>query len=1138
MVEVTAEVVPACSSASASTSLDSKDNSTHKNIVIVDPEPLPSQASPSSPSASPMAPAPVPAAGQTHAAQSPTPSPSPSPSLTPHKVIMPAISSSPVKPTPSVPSSTNVSPSLAEILRMLEHGVIAVDMHKTDHPPLSDTAMVELLSSLGAAEGRNNPRGVIEQLMKHHASRPGMQASPSPSLSPSNGPKFPLSSASFHPPSLPLPHSSLFPRPPRPSHGAQPPGSCDTDSSGDDVHVSGERGDKNPMDEEWRKALKERWEEGKRDIAWRWHWLDLQTRELQQQVAVSEQQIDKMRKAKQKVLPVWADPSYPASLGPDHQSLRTAGMTPPKKSRKLCRRAVTAMGKPAVPMDAATCHPLFSFASANEPQVSDHEPLPAPRPPRHPSSSVPGASSARRHKDRDRSRHRHRMSEDDFDSDSSNEVMPIKRKKLTNKDYDLDNVVIPFSISGSNFSIPVTQYKEIDTPKWRSVSMADAPVPSSPASGLRSPPLRTRPLAASDTPQTRPVPLSTRRKLTLSQIVPPLELDKNVSPRGETSQSSQTQPSPPPMLPSSPLMSPSLSQSIHINISESQAAFLTPQDVGEEPPALPEEVVRTEQRMVARFNELAESTDASSESAAAPSVVPNGDGGSSTSEEDTDNEVYARRHVKRELEERRRYLASYLEEQEKKKKKKKAPLSSSHGPGDTPPIPDSEGEHEEGPPPATPPTTPPISMTGSTHNLVHKERNAQMEKLRVPTEEVLFTSYNLEKFTGCRLPEYLLNRRLARRTRGEDSSSDDGSSDSSTHADSTHHHHSHHHHPHPPTHTPSPHASPHPSPHPSNKARRGRPRPAPSPVVPAANKRAGAEPDAIWTSDSDLELVTIPIGLSMRDLSVRKKKLLSRIDSQRKLYEAELAAGACTSSSIEHSLERVQRIKAQDATNAAAEYATSVQAVSNRGRRRGRTPSKAGCKDIDGNEGDVEDEDVDAQEDEAFWGAWDKEHRSDQWWWDPAHLDWEVASSAGDTPTSTDRTPPSPSPSLTTSQPGPASLITLRRRHTSSPADASTTTSSLAPLDTTTSGHPSAPQEPPTQSIDMPDASPMPTPNQTPQPPTPQAPPTPPVSTDEVQDPSPSCAVALPDDSDVHMSPQDDVALHPLSDSSDTCMTP
>lgn len=87
------------------------------------------------------------------------------------------------------------------------------------------------------------------------------------------------------------------------------------------------------------------------DVAWRWHWLDLQSRELQYQIHQADQQYLKLRRGKQPVVP-------PVENG-DMCSVRTSGMGALKKSRKLCRRAPTNLSGRIV--EGAESHPLFSF---------------------------------------------------------------------------------------------------------------------------------------------------------------------------------------------------------------------------------------------------------------------------------------------------------------------------------------------------------------------------------------------------------------------------------------------------------------------------------------------------------------------------------------------------------------------------------------------------------------------------------------------------------------------------------------------------------------------------------------------------------------------------------------------------------
>lgn len=97
-----------------------------------------------------------------------------------------------------------------------------------------------------------------------------------------------------------------------------------------------------------------KWEKGRDDISWRWHWLDLQVRELQHQIQLCDQLYVKHRKTKQPVLPLFDENE------PSH-ALRTSGMTRPKKPRKLCRKAPTTLSNRVAIFDGADTHPLFSF---------------------------------------------------------------------------------------------------------------------------------------------------------------------------------------------------------------------------------------------------------------------------------------------------------------------------------------------------------------------------------------------------------------------------------------------------------------------------------------------------------------------------------------------------------------------------------------------------------------------------------------------------------------------------------------------------------------------------------------------------------------------------------------------------------
>ena len=69
---------------------------------------------------------------------------------------------------------------------------------------------------------------------------------------------------------------------------------------------------------------------------------------------------------------------------------------------------------------------------------------------------------------------RKRLSANSFTDDSSHPLTPtslVKKKKgVTTPQYDINNIVIPYSILSTTTRLEKLEYKEIITPKWRKVS--------------------------------------------------------------------------------------------------------------------------------------------------------------------------------------------------------------------------------------------------------------------------------------------------------------------------------------------------------------------------------------------------------------------------------------------------------------------------------------------------------------------------------------------------------------------------------------------------------------------------------------------------------------------------------------------
>lgn len=106
-------------------------------------------------------------------------------------------------------------------------------------------------------------------------------------------------------------------------------------------------------------------------MAWRWTWLQLQIAELNRQSRDWEDRLDRKRRSRQRVVPLVGDsdsngdnaqgltlnPSSPPS-----SCLRTMGLVPPTRHRKLSRPRVPNKYKPPpLPQfDDDAPHPLFS----------------------------------------------------------------------------------------------------------------------------------------------------------------------------------------------------------------------------------------------------------------------------------------------------------------------------------------------------------------------------------------------------------------------------------------------------------------------------------------------------------------------------------------------------------------------------------------------------------------------------------------------------------------------------------------------------------------------------------------------------------------------------------------------------------
>jgi hypothetical protein len=348
---------------------------------------------------------------------------------------------------------------------------------------------------------------------------------------------------------------------------------------------------------------------------------------LQYQIQQADQQYLKLRRNKQPVV-------APLDDNDPMRSLRTTSMGTIKKPRKLCRRAPTNLSGRI--MEGVDQHPLFSFPERKKPKGAVLL--------KEPGSPLPAASQAKssqpkrrrdsqrkkepknepkteKEKDKDivkleavdddtaaRPARKRRNTKDESPKSplftppttpsSTPKLSEKKKKTLKTRDFDIDNVVIPFGM-GSACTIPVIQYKEILTPKWRSVQAPDfksaqkrKPAASPACSPDVSP--HPSPLPSPSTSPVDPQPLAMSQTIQLQ--LPPF---KKRSPSGT-----------------------------NLNGSANGVAEIRREDP---PPA--------------RFSVLEEHDHAEQ-------PAPNGD----SSDEDTSDEAFAHRHLKQEVSERQRYL--------------------------------------------------------------------------------------------------------------------------------------------------------------------------------------------------------------------------------------------------------------------------------------------------------------------------------------------------------------------------------------------------------------------------------------------------------------------------------------------------
>lgn len=233
------------------------------------------------------------------------------------------------------------------------------------------------------------------------------------------------------------------------------------------------------------------WNRMRCEIGWRWSWLQLQSSELKYQLEIAEKEYSKERNEKEKIVPLYNKEDA------DHQSLRTAGCTKPQKNRRLVTRPIPPIGPRILPSDARQ-HPLFSLNVRHQVSLEDYFSDEAEflstemmSPQTNASSnkkSTPRSSSAsssdKKSSTQSRKNSSTRPTNSPFDSPTPVHRGPgrppgsgsrtprtpqtpssLKNKGLRTRDFDIDSIVIPFSMSPT--IIPSKPVKEIHTPRWQ-----------------------------------------------------------------------------------------------------------------------------------------------------------------------------------------------------------------------------------------------------------------------------------------------------------------------------------------------------------------------------------------------------------------------------------------------------------------------------------------------------------------------------------------------------------------------------------------------------------------------------------------------------------------------------------------------
>lgn len=364
--------------------------------------------------------------------------------------------------------------------------------------------------------------------------------------------------------------------------------------------------------------LRRGWERERCDMAWRWTWLQLQIAELNRQSRDWEDRLDRKRRSRQRVVPLVGDsdsngdnaqgltlnPSSPPS-----SCLRTMGLVPPTRHRKLSRPRVPNKYKPPpLPQfDDDAPHPLFSspfpglYANRRPSQAADQ-----PATPLAATGAVDGAPD------------------------------------LERSSVPVDAAAVAVAAAGKTPAVVAASQqhpKQTDgaKPNSASISKKRRREEREPIEVIdRPPPPKVEPLASRPTPTAgrgkavdrRPPPVV--RAVSSKALAKPQQAAKGPAKKKKRKHSN--------------LRSSDFDINNYVSLGNSTV--------------ITTEHLRTESIYTPTWRLLAEDEDP-------PSAAATGDG--SSSEEDTSDETFAFRHFEQELVERRRYLAPKLEKERKQR---------------------------------------------------------------------------------------------------------------------------------------------------------------------------------------------------------------------------------------------------------------------------------------------------------------------------------------------------------------------------------------------------------------------------------------------------------------------------------------